>query len=139
MRPSLRVVLLVILALVVTAALSACQLLDRVVPTVIPPANRSQPAGSPAALDQSPRIHNPQDVPPTWTPPATARSETPIAPETVVTAQAAGGQASYTVQAGDTLAEIAIRYNVTLEALATANSIEDYDHIEVGQVLVIPR
>ena len=45
---------------------------------------------------------------------------------------------THTVVAGDTLAEIAVQYNVTLESLARANNIEDYDHIEVGQVLIIP-
>ena len=139
-----RRIALVLMILVLTATLSACQLLDRAGPTAVPPAVRNQPAQVPADAgqaggDQSPRIRDPQDVPPTWTPPATARSETPIAPEVVITAEAGERQETYTVQPGDTLAEIAIRYNITLEALATANGIEDYDHIEAGQVLVIPR
>ncbi|MGD8584665.1 MAG: LysM peptidoglycan-binding domain-containing protein [Chloroflexota bacterium] len=133
---------LALLVLALAVGVSACQLVERAAPTAVPPAGQL-PAGqsgvdqSPA--DQSPRIRNLQDVPPTWTPPATVRSETPIAPEAVVTAQAAGSQTTYTVQSGDTLAEIAIRFNVTLEALAAANDIEDFDHIEAGQVLVIPR
>jgi LysM repeat protein len=134
--------LLAILALFLIVTLSACQLLDQASPAPNPPTGQSPADQSPSGqspADQSPRIRDPQDVPPTWTPPATARSETPIAPESVVTSQPAGSQASYTVQQGDTLAEIAIRFNVTLDALAAANGIEDYDHIETGQVLVIPR
>jgi LysM repeat protein len=36
------------------------------------------------------------------------------------------------------LGEIASRFSVTVEALAQANGITDLDHIEEGQVLVIP-
>jgi len=45
---------------------------------------------------------------------------------------------THVVQAGETLLEIALRYGVTMQALQTANNISDPDHIEVGQVLVIP-
>lgn len=84
------------------------------------------------------------DLPPTWTPIAAgsgggapsdgATAETPAAP-----APPAGHQETYTVQAGDTLAEIAARFGVTIQALVQANNIENVDYIEVGQVLVIPR
>jgi LysM repeat protein len=83
-------------------------------------------------------------LPPTWTPipsgsgasttPADTAAETPAAP-----APPAGDQETYTVQAGDTLAEIAARFGVTIQALVQANNIENVDYIEVGQVLVIPR
>jgi LysM repeat protein len=45
---------------------------------------------------------------------------------------------TYVVQVGDTLAEIAITFNVPLDVLVRANNISDPDHIEVGQELVIP-
>lgn len=121
----------------VVTTLSSCQFLDQVAPTVIQPVIQDEPTSSPGEVDESPRMRNAQDVPPTWTPPSNIGRETPVAPEAVFTPEA-GSQGSYTVQQGDTLAEIAIRYNVTLEALASANDIEDYDHIEVGQVLIIP-
>lgn len=128
-------------ALALPVAGTSCQFLDVVVPTVIPPAVRDEPATQPTAVppgvDESPRLRNSQEVPPTWTPPVNVRSETPIAPAEV-TPIPGGSQTVYTVQPGDTLAEIALQFNVTLEALATANDIQDYDHIEVGQVLVIP-
>ncbi len=44
----------------------------------------------------------------------------------------------YTVQSGDTLSLIAYRFGVTLEDLAKANDITNYNDIWVGQVLVIP-
>jgi LysM repeat protein len=45
---------------------------------------------------------------------------------------------TYVVQPGDTLGEIAARFGVTVQAIVKANRIEDPDHIQVGQVLVIP-
>jgi LysM repeat protein len=126
------------LAILAMISISSCRVLEGVVPTIVPPAaNDTTPA--PSAIDQSPRIRNLEDVPPTWTPPPQVRSETPIAP--VPPAEVVpqpGSQGTHTVVAGDTLAEIAVQYNVTLESLARANNIEDYDHIEVGQVLIIP-
>ena len=122
-----------VLAAVAVAATS-CQFLDGVIPTVPAPAEKGQPTAIPP--DESPRLRNQQDVPPTWTPPASQRSETPMAPSEV--APEAGGQASYVVQPGDTLAAIAQRFNVSLEELARANNIEDFDHIEIDQVLIIP-
>ncbi|WP_423216239.1 LysM peptidoglycan-binding domain-containing protein [Streptococcus equinus] len=42
---------------------------------------------------------------------------------------------SYTVQSGDTLSEIAVTYNTTVEKLASVNNIADVDFITVGQIL----
>lgn len=50
----------------------------------------------------------------------------------------AGGEATYTVQAGDSLGAIAARFGVPMGALAAANGIVNVDLIEVGQVLRIP-
>ncbi len=47
-------------------------------------------------------------------------------------------ETTYTVQPGDTLAAIADRLGVEMEALAAANGIQDVNRIYVGQVLVIP-
>ncbi|MDN7241607.1 LysM peptidoglycan-binding domain-containing protein [Planococcus sp. N028] len=44
----------------------------------------------------------------------------------------------YTVKAGDTLYSIAKKHGVTVEALAKANNITNYNLIRVGQVLIIP-
>jgi LysM repeat protein len=49
-----------------------------------------------------------------------------------------GQNGSYTVQPGDTLYQIAVKSNVTLQALMQANSITDPGTLQAGQVLVIP-
>lgn len=46
-------------------------------------------------------------------------------------------QQTYTVQQGDTLAAIAQQFGTTVQALQTANGIEDPNEILIGQVLVI--
>ncbi|MBX3000560.1 MAG: peptidoglycan DD-metalloendopeptidase family protein [Caldilineaceae bacterium] len=53
------------------------------------------------------------------------------------TATAQSG-ATYTVQPGDTLGEIATRFGTSVEALAAANNITNVNVLAVGQVLVIP-
>jgi LysM repeat protein len=50
----------------------------------------------------------------------------------------AGSAASYTVRSGDTLARVARRHGVSVEALAKANGIRDIHRIVVGAHLVIP-
>ena len=45
---------------------------------------------------------------------------------------------TYTVKAGDTLYSIALKYGVTVSALAAANNITNVNLIRVGQVLKIP-
>ena len=45
---------------------------------------------------------------------------------------------TYTVKRGDTLSLVAVRYNTTVAALATANNIANPNAIQIGQVLVIP-
>lgn len=44
----------------------------------------------------------------------------------------------YVVQPGDSLAAIALRYGVAVDAIVQANGIVDRDRIEVGQELLIP-
>ncbi|WP_368645487.1 LysM peptidoglycan-binding domain-containing protein [Alkalibacterium putridalgicola] len=45
---------------------------------------------------------------------------------------------TYTVKAGDTLYAIALRYNTTVQTLASLNNISNTNLIRVGQVLTIP-
>ena len=88
--------------------------------------------------DESPRIGPDSDLPPTWTPAPTLPIATPqLAGEDG--AGSTGDQETYTVQPGDTLAEIAAAFGVTLDALVEANNIENIDVIEVDDVLIIPR
>lgn len=46
---------------------------------------------------------------------------------------------SHTVQHGDTILNIARRYNVTIDAIVAANNISNPNHIEVGTTLLIPQ
>jgi LysM repeat protein len=90
-------------------------------------------------VDESPRIGPDAELPPTWTPAATNAAATPQTAGEEGPAGGTEGQETYTVQAGDTLAEIAAAFGVTLDALAAANNITNVDVIEVDQVLIIPR
>jgi LysM repeat protein len=49
-----------------------------------------------------------------------------------------GTKVNYTIQAGDTLAGIASKFNSTEEAIIKENNINDPNAIQVGQLLVIP-
>lgn len=53
-------------------------------------------------------------------------------------AQETTNDGTYVVQAGDTLYEIAVRLNVTVEALLEANGISDANALQVGQELQVP-
>ena len=44
----------------------------------------------------------------------------------------------YIVQSGDTLSSIAVRFNVTIADLLTANSMTNANFLDVGQQLIIP-
>jgi LysM repeat protein len=73
--------------------------------------------------------------------PATAsdlRSTTVPIPVSETSESTLAEEATYVVQAGDTLAAIAHAYGVTVEAIVAANGIPDADVIAVGQELVIP-
>ncbi|GAB4467491.1 MAG: hypothetical protein Kow00124_00450 [Anaerolineae bacterium] len=55
-----------------------------------------------------------------------------------VQAQDDGGLTFHVVAWGETLAKIAARYNVTVQAIMAANSISNPDRIYAGQTLIIP-
>ncbi len=48
------------------------------------------------------------------------------------------GVITYTVQSGDTLGAIAIRFEISLDALMAANELDNPDIVSEGQVLLIP-
>lgn len=62
-----------------------------------------------------------------------------IGPLLFSSARSLGAPDEYTVAAGDTLSEIALRYGLSVEELAEANGIVDPDYILSGQVLLLPR
>jgi LysM repeat protein len=77
-------------------------------------------------------------TPPSATPVATQVTQ-PQATPVIIPTQTPSTPATYVVQPGDNLYRIAIRYNVSLTALGSANNISNYNLIFVGQVLQIPR
>ena len=48
------------------------------------------------------------------------------------------GTGTYTVQAGDSLGAIALRFNTTVATLISLNSIVNPDLVYVGQTLIVP-
>lgn len=44
----------------------------------------------------------------------------------------------YTIQYGDTLSQLAERFNTSVELLATANGIHDVDKIKAGAEIEVP-
>jgi LysM repeat protein len=89
-------------------------------PTATRPAPSSTPTAPPTVVSAATRVTNT----PTSTP--TVATPTPVPPVT------------YIVQPGDTLSEIAARFDVTLAALMEANDITDPTLIRPGRVLIIP-
>ncbi len=75
-----------------------------------------------------PVVRNPNDV--------TIVSPTPNAPLDLPELRSDDKQ--YTVQAGDTLGIIAVRYGITAQMLLATNDIPNPDLLEVGQALTIP-
>jgi LysM repeat protein len=51
---------------------------------------------------------------------------------------ATGGTNTYTVQQGDTLGRIALRYDTTVQELVRLNNLANPDAISVGQKLIVP-
>lgn len=120
------------------------------------PVETAVPANNAAdAPSDSPRLTTDEPpaapgLPPTWTPQPVEGN--PVLPQTSDTATDSGANVeqgtavpaytgsstSYVVKRGDTLAEICIEYSVPITEVARINNITDWDHIEVGQVLIIP-
>ncbi|MAT97671.1 MAG: hypothetical protein CL608_11050 [Anaerolineaceae bacterium] len=70
---------------------------------------------------------------------ATDSSEEANEPENPEDFPTAVPSQTHTVQVGETLTAIAQRYDVTIEALVSANNITNPDRVTVGTVLVIPE
>ncbi len=80
-------------------------------------------------------------IPPTWTPdPATVEREVELEHGMGDGSSTSSGDATtYIIQSGDTLTIIAGRFDVSVQALADANNIANWNIIEVGETLVIPK
>jgi LysM repeat protein len=94
---------------------AATQTAEAVVPTVLLPTE--EPTEEPEPVEE---VEQPEPV-------------EPAAP-----APAAGGTCTHTVQTGENLFRIALRYGTTYQALAQANGIANPSRITAGTVLTIP-
>ncbi len=118
-----------------------------VLPTNTPLPTRSPFTATPAVAvpapsELTPAAENPASaVTPSDTavapadPPATATS---VPPTTAPTAAAAADATVHRIRRGETLSEIAGRYNVTVQQIVQANGLENPNRIVTGQSLVIP-
>lgn len=79
----------------------------------------------------------PPVAPPTPTA-APAPAPTTAAPAPAPTTAAPASSLTYTIASGDTLAAIADRFNVSVDDIVAANSIDNPDVISIGQQLTIP-
>jgi LysM repeat protein len=70
--------------------------------------------------------------------PSSRATETPTGRVTPATPATRPTPVVYVVEEGDTLGAIAIRFDVSVEALQSANGIDDPARLRVGQELVIP-
>ncbi len=105
---------------------------------VLVAACNTQPAPT-AEIQQSPIAKTTLTTAPTTTPTvgitATPRPVTPIASPTPTTTST---PTLYTIQPGDTLLDVAIQFDLSVEAIQDANGIVDPRFLQIGQELVIP-
>jgi LysM repeat protein len=101
------------------------------------------------ALLPSPTARPTSSRPPVSPTPVTSPTTTPEASPTPTASPAASPSAStapspaatpirYVVKHGDTLSSIAAQFGVTVQAIVDLNHLDNPNHIEVGQVLLIP-
>lgn len=142
-KPFFVIAVLVLLSL----ALVACE--RERPPATVAPAATTAPRGTVAPSPTPPAAATQVTLPGVTgaqTTPATVVGATPTAPApqpVVVNPEGQGGASggasfTYTVQAGDTLAAIAARYDVTQAAIVQLNALADPDALTVGQQLKIP-
>ncbi|HET7143861.1 MAG TPA: LysM peptidoglycan-binding domain-containing protein [Anaerolineales bacterium] len=96
--------------------------------TPLPPTNTREPTPT--------RV--PVTISPVFTPINLQTAMTPTPDELRILPTPRQESTQYTVQSGDTLGDIAMNYDISLETLMSANSITNPDQLEVGQVLNVP-
>lgn len=132
------ILLLVLVGAVFVIALLRPLIFERVVPAVLGWDQEPGAAPGPGPLHEVPAASTDDDGAPlvmTATPPAMegAASDEPGNPGAPLPTPR-----FYEVQAGDTLAQIAVSFGISTETLAKANGIGDPHRIRAGDRLVIP-
>ncbi len=131
---------LIVLLVLLSLTLTACER-DRPVET--PQATAAAAQGTLVATFTPPSAETRVSVPAAEATPSgqatTATAATPTAPAPQpVTAGAPAGSFEYTVVAGDTLASIAAKFDVTQDEIVKLNTLADPNKLVLGQVLKIP-
>ncbi len=116
--------------MVATAMAESTRVAEASEPTVGPEAPEAEPTATPEPPTATP------PPPPTNTPVAAATFTPAPSSPTATPAPVSAGQ--HTVQAGENLFRIALRYNTTVDAIANANGIANPSLVYVGQVLTVP-
>jgi len=83
-------------------------------------------------------VESPATPPPTPTPGAHFLMPTPASPVSPPPYTPTPEMLIYIVQEGDTLYEIALRYEVTVDDIIEANDLSDPNALTIGQELFIP-
>ena len=105
---------------------------------VLAAACNNQPAPT-AEIPQSPTAAPTFTTAPTATPtPAATATPRPVTPIASPTPTTTATPVIYTIQPGDTLLDVAIQFDRSVEAIQDANGIVDPRFLQIGQELVIP-
>lgn len=104
----------------------------------IPAGAQIQPTATPRPATATPRPAAPTSTVAAATA-QPASGTTTAAPVTSAATAEAGVPVKYTVQRGDSLSSIALKFNTTVEALQAGNNLDDANSLEVGQVLTIVK
>jgi LysM repeat protein len=103
------------------------------------PETMTAPEPDPALIATSPAVQPEQTLPTPVEESLPVATPVPVQPtlESEPTAEPVQDQI-HTVQAGDTLFNIASQYGVTIDAIVAANDIPNINNLEIGQQLLIP-
>jgi len=124
------IAVLAILAIGVAAVLFLPGLLSHGTPSRTPGPSILFPSTQPSAL---------ASVPPSVAPSGAPSIGPTVAPTIAPSVGPVGSPRLYKIKSGDSLAKIANKFHVTVQQILDANpSISDPNHIEVGQLIVIP-
>lgn len=133
----MRKVLVVSLILIISILLVACGGGNGAVPVAIDNNEMTDNSGT-DVFEGAPRVESTPTppLPPTFTPPAMAHQGHLY----LLPVSGADGtiQYAYKVRSGDSLSAISDMYDVSVQHVMLVNDISDANHIEVGDLLIIP-
>lgn len=133
----MRKVLVVSLILIISILLVACGGGNGAVPVAIDNNEMTDNSGT-DVFEGAPRVESTPTppLPPTFTPPAMAhQGHLYLLP---VSGADGSIQYAYKVRSGDSLSAISDMYDVSVQHVMLVNDISDANHIEVGDLLIIP-